>query len=197
MLKEIRTRGDIILFIDELHTLVGAGAAEGAIDAASILKPMLARGELQTIGATTLDEYRKHLEKDAALERRFQPIKVEEPTVAHTIEILKGLRDRYEEHHRVTITDQALVAAANLADRYISDRHLPDKAIDLIDEAGSRLRIKRMQTPPDYKELENEIAEVVAQEEGGRRGPALRRGRPPARPREGAARPRRRPRTPR
>jgi ATP-dependent Clp protease ATP-binding subunit ClpC len=161
VLKEIKTRGDIILFIDELHTLVGAGAAEGAIDAASILKPMLARGELQTIGATTLDEYRKHLEKDAALERRFQPIKVEEPSVAHTIEILKGLRDRYEQHHRVTITDQALVAAANLADRYISDRHLPDKAIDLIDEAGSRLRIKRMQTPPDYKELENRIADVV------------------------------------
>jgi ATP-dependent Clp protease ATP-binding subunit ClpC len=161
VLKEIKTRGDIILFIDELHTLVGAGAAEGAIDAASILKPMLARGELQTIGATTLDEYRKHLEKDAALERRFQPIKVEEPTVAHTIEILKGLRDRYESHHRVTITDQALVAAANLADRYISDRHLPDKAIDLIDEAGSRLRIKRMETPPDYKELETKIAEVV------------------------------------
>ncbi len=161
VLKEIKTRGDIILFIDELHTLVGAGAAEGAIDAASILKPMLARGELQTIGATTLDEYRKHLEKDAALERRFQPIKVEEPSVAHTIEILKGLRERYEAHHRVTITDQALVAAANLADRYISDRQLPDKAIDLIDEAGSRLRIKRMQTPPDYKELENEIADVV------------------------------------
>ena len=155
VLKEIRTRGDIILFIDELHTLVGAGAAEGAIDAASILKPMLARGELQTIGATTLDEYRKHLEKDSALERRFQPIKVEEPSVAHTIEILKGLRDRYETHHRVTITDQALVAAANMADRYISDRHLPDKAIDLIDEAGSRLRIKRMSTPPDFKELEN------------------------------------------
>ncbi len=163
VLKEIRTRGDIILFIDEIHTLVGAGAAEGAIDAASILKPMLARGELQTIGATTLDEYRKHLEKDAALERRFQPVKVEEPTVAHTIEILKGLRDRYETHHRVTITDQALVAAANLADRYISDRHLPDKAIDLIDEAGSRLRIKRMETPADYKELENSIAQVVQQ----------------------------------
>ncbi|MEM9613457.1 MAG: ATP-dependent Clp protease ATP-binding subunit [Actinomycetota bacterium] len=162
VLKEIKTRGDIILFIDELHTLVGAGAAEGAIDAASILKPMLARGELQTIGATTLDEYRKHLEKDAALERRFQPIKVEEPTVEHTIEILKGLRDRYESHHRVTITDQALVASANLADRYISDRHLPDKAIDLIDEAGSRLRIKRMSTPPAFKELENEIAEVTA-----------------------------------
>jgi len=163
VLKEIRTRGDIILFIDELHTLVGAGAAEGAIDAASILKPMLARGELQTVGATTLDEYRKHLEKDAALERRFQKIVVDEPTVAHTIEILKGLRDRYESHHRVTITDQALVAAANLADRYISDRHLPDKAIDLIDEAGSRLRIKRMDTPPDYKEVENQIAQVQQQ----------------------------------
>ena len=161
VLKEIKTRGDIILFIDELHTLVGAGAAEGAIDAASILKPMLARGELQTIGATTLEEYRKYLEKDAALERRFQPIRVEEPTLSHTIEILKGLRDRYESHHRVTITDQALVAAANLADRYIADRHLPDKAIDLIDEAGSRLRIKRMETPPDYTEIENNIAEIV------------------------------------
>ncbi|MDG1489620.1 MAG: Clp protease N-terminal domain-containing protein, partial [Actinomycetota bacterium] len=161
VLKEIKNRGDIILFIDELHTLVGAGAAEGAIDAASILKPMLARGELQTIGATTIEEYRKYLEKDAALERRFQPIRVEEPTLAHTIEILKGLRERYEAHHRVTITDQALVAAANLADRYIADRQLPDKAIDLIDEAGSRLRIKRMATPPDYKEIENKIAEVV------------------------------------
>ncbi|MFZ9292282.1 MAG: ATP-dependent Clp protease ATP-binding subunit, partial [Ilumatobacteraceae bacterium] len=160
VLKEIKTRGDIILFIDEIHTLVGAGAAEGAIDAASILKPMLARGELQTIGATTTDEYRKHLEKDPALERRFQPVKVEEPTVAHTIEILKGVRDKYESHHRVTITDQAIVAAANLADRYISDRHLPDKAIDLIDEAGSRLRIKRMQTPPDLKEIETQIAGV-------------------------------------
>ena len=160
VLKEIRTRGDIILFIDELHTLVGAGAAEGAIDAASILKPMLARGELQTIGATTLDEYRKHLEKDAALERRFQPIKVEEPSLSHTIEILKGLRDRYESHHGVTITDQAVVAAANLADRYIADRYLPDKAIDLIDEAGSRLRIRRMATPPDYKAIEDDIARV-------------------------------------
>jgi ATP-dependent Clp protease ATP-binding subunit ClpC len=165
VLKEIRTRGDIILFIDELHTLVGAGAAEGAIDAASILKPMLARGELQTIGATTLDEYRKHLEKDAALERRFQPIKVDEPSVTHTIEILKGLRERYEAHHRVTITDQAIVAAANLADRYISDRHLPDKAIDLIDEAGSRLRIRRMQAPPDYRELEDEIAKARKEKE--------------------------------
>jgi len=161
VLKEIRTRGDIILFIDELHTLVGAGAAEGAIDAASILKPMLARGELQTIGATTLEEYRKYLEKDAALERRFQPITVDEPTLSHTIEILKGLRDRYEQHHRVTITDQALVAAANLADRYIADRHLPDKAIDLIDEAGSRLRIKRMSTPPDFKEIETKLADVT------------------------------------
>ena len=160
VLKEIRTRGDIILFIDELHTLVGAGAAEGAIDAASILKPMLARGELQTIGATTLDEYRKHLEKDAALERRFQPIKVEQPSLSHTIEILKGLRDRYEAHHGVTITDQAVVAAANLADRYIADRYLPDKAIDLIDEAGSRLRIRRMATPADYKAIEDEIAKV-------------------------------------
>jgi len=160
VLKEIRTRGDIILFIDEVHTLVGAGAAEGAIDAASILKPMLARGELQTIGATTLDEYRKHFEKDAALERRFQPIKVEQPTVSHTIEILKGLRDRYESHHSVTITDQALVAAANLADRYVADRFLPDKAIDLIDEAGSRLRIRRMTTPPGYKKLEDEINRI-------------------------------------
>jgi len=160
VLKEIRTRGDIILFIDEIHTLVGAGAAEGAIDAASILKPMLARGELQTIGATTLDEYRKHFEKDAALERRFQPVKVEEPDVSHTIEILKGIRDKFESHHKVTITDQALVAAANLADRYIADRHLPDKAIDLIDEAGSRLRMKRMTTPPDLKELDGRITAV-------------------------------------
>ncbi len=160
VLKEITTRGDIILFIDELHTLVGAGAAEGAIDAASILKPMLARGELQTIGATTIDEYRKHLEKDAALERRFQPITVEEPSVGHTIEILKGLRDRYEAHHRVTITDDALVAAGNLADRYISDRFLPDKAIDLIDEAGSRLRIRRLTAPPDLQDLEEEAGRI-------------------------------------
>ncbi len=165
VLKEIRTRGDIVLFIDELHTLVGAGAAEGAIDAASILKPMLARGELQTIGATTRDEYRKHLEKDAALERRFQPINVEEPTVAHTIEILKGLRDRYEAHHRVNFTDDALVAAANLADRYISDRFLPDKAIDLIDEAGSRMRIRRMTAPPDVREVDEKIADVRLKKE--------------------------------
>src|SRR6476619_5366638 len=160
VLKEIKTRGDIILFIDELHTLVGAGAAEGAIDAASILKPMLARGELQTIGATTLDEYRKYVEKDAALERRFQPIQVGEPTVAHTIEILKGLRDRYEAHHRITITDDALVSAATLADRYISDRYLPDKAIDLIDEAGARMRIRRMTAPPDLRDFDEKLAAV-------------------------------------
>ena len=166
VLKEIKTRGDIVLFIDEMHTLVGAGAAEGAIDAASILKPMLARGEQQTIGATTLDEYRKYVEKDAALERRFQPIQVAEPTLAHTIEILKGLRDRYESHHRVSITDAALVAAATLADRYISDRFLPDKAIDLIDEAGARLRIRRMTAPPDLREFDERIADVRREKEG-------------------------------
>ncbi|GAA1174610.1 ATP-dependent Clp protease ATP-binding subunit [Ornithinimicrobium humiphilum] len=165
VLKEIRTRGDIILFIDEIHTLVGAGAAEGAIDAASILKPMLARGELQTIGATTLDEYRKHIEKDAALERRFQPIQVNEPTLAHAIEILKGLRDRYEAHHRVSITDGALVAAATMADRYINDRFLPDKAIDLIDEAGARLRIRRMTAPPDLREFDEKIAHAKREKE--------------------------------
>src|ERR671916_540256 len=165
VLKEIKTRGDVVLFIDEIHTLVGAGAAEGAIDAASILKPMLARGELQTIGATTLDEYRKHLEKDAALERRFQPIQVAEPSIAHTIEMLKGLRDRYEAHHRVTITDEALVSAATLADRYISDRFLPDKAIDLIDEAGSRLRIRRMTAPADLREYDDKIADVRQRKE--------------------------------
>ncbi|GAB3072434.1 ATP-dependent Clp protease ATP-binding subunit [Phycicoccus sp. Root101] len=165
VLKEIRTRGDIILFIDEIHTLVGAGAAEGAIDAASILKPMLARGELQTIGATTLDEYRKHIEKDSALERRFQPIQVAEPTLSHAIEILKGLRDRYEAHHRVSITDAALVSAANLADRYINDRFLPDKAIDLIDEAGARLRIRRMTAPPDLREFDDKIAAVRLEKE--------------------------------
>ena len=165
VLKEIRTRGDIILFIDEIHTLVGAGAAEGAIDAASILKPMLARGELQTIGATTLDEYRKHIEKDAALERRFQPIQVKEPSVEHTTQILRGLRDRYEAHHRVSITDGALVAAAQLAHRYISDRFLPDKAIDLIDEAGARLRIRRMTAPPALKLMDEEISTVRLEKE--------------------------------
>src|SRR2546421_207159 len=165
VLKEIRTRGDIILFIDELHTLVGAGAAEGAIDAASILKPMLARGELQTIGATTLDEYRKYIEKDAALERRFQPVQVGEPTVEHTIAILKGLRDRYEAHHRVSITDGAMVAAATLADRYINDRFLPDKAIDLIDEAGARMRIRRMTAPPDLRDFDEKIADARREKE--------------------------------
>ncbi|WP_313813044.1 ATP-dependent Clp protease ATP-binding subunit [Glutamicibacter sp.] len=165
VLKEIRTRGDIILFIDEIHTLVGAGAAEGAIDAASILKPMLARGELQTIGATTLDEYRKNIEKDAALERRFQPIQVKEPSVELTTQILRGLRDRYEAHHRVTITDGALQAAAQLAHRYISDRFLPDKAVDLIDEAGARLRIQRMTAPPALKEMDEEIATVRLEKE--------------------------------
>ena len=157
VLKEIRTRGDIILFIDEIHTLVGAGAAEGAIDAASILKPMLARGELQTIGATTLDEYRKNIEKDAALERRFQPIQVPEPTLADAVLIMKGLRDKYEAHHKVTITDSALAASVNLSDRYINDRFLPDKAIDLIDEAGAKLRITRMSAPPEVKELDEQI----------------------------------------
>jgi ATP-dependent Clp protease ATP-binding subunit ClpC len=163
VLKEIRQRGDIVLFIDELHTLVGAGAAEGAIDAASILKPMLARGELQTIGATTLAEYRKHLEKDAALERRFQPITVDEPSVTDTIEILKGNRELYEQHHRVVITDEGIVAAANLADRYITDRFLPDKAIDLVDEAGSRMRLKKLSKPPEIKDLDDRIALMTAE----------------------------------
>ena len=157
VIKEIRGRGDIILFIDELHNLVGAGAAEGAIDAASILKPALSRGELQTIGATTMEEYRKHLERDAALERRFQPIKVEEPTVDHTIDILRGLRDRYEAHHKVRITDDAIVAASRLAQRYISDRYLPDKAIDLIDEAASRLRMRAMTAPPYVRDKEDQL----------------------------------------
>ena len=165
VLKEIRTRGDIILFIDEIHTLVGAGAAEGAIDAASILKPMLARGELQTIGATTLDEYRKNIEKDAALERRFQPIQVPEPTLADSVLIMKGLRDKYEAHHKVTITDGALAASVNLSDRYINDRFLPDKAIDLIDEAGAKLRISRMSSPPEVKELEEQIVEARRRKE--------------------------------
>jgi len=165
VMKEITLRGDIILFIDELHNLVGAGAAEGAIDAASILKPALARGELQTIGATTLDEYRKYLERDAALERRFQQVRVEEPSIDESVQILRGLRDRYEAHHRVKITDEALRAAAVLADRYIQDRHLPDKAIDLIDEAGSRVRIRTMSAPPRYRELEEEIEKVRSDKE--------------------------------
>ena len=165
VMKEITQRGDIVLFIDELHNLVGAGAAEGAIDAASILKPALARGELQTIGATTLDEYRKYLERDAALERRFQQIRVEEPSVDETVQILRGLRDRYEAHHRCKISDDALAAAATLADRYIQDRHLPDKAIDLIDEAASRMRIRTMTAPPRYRELEEEIEKVRKEKE--------------------------------
>ena len=165
VLKEINQRGDIILFIDEIHTLVGAGAAEGAIDAASLLKPKLARGELQTIGATTLDEYRKHIEKDAALERRFQPVQVDEPSIEDTIQILKGLRDRYEAHHRVSYTDDALKAAANLSDRYINDRFLPDKAVDLLDEAGARMRIKRMTAPDSLREVDDRIAEVRKEKE--------------------------------
>ena len=163
--KEIRTRGDIITFIDEIHTLVGAGAAEGAIDAASILKPMLARGELQTIGATTLDEYRKHFEKDAALARRFQSVQVNEPSLPHTINILKGLRDRYEAHHKVSITDGAIVAAASLSDRYVTDRFLPDKAIDLLDEAGARLRLSILSSPPELREIEERIVAVRVEKE--------------------------------
>ncbi|MEX3517503.1 ATP-dependent Clp protease ATP-binding subunit [Corynebacterium camporealensis] len=165
VLKEINQRGDIILFIDEIHTLVGAGAAEGAIDAASLLKPKLARGELQTIGATTLEEYRKHIEKDAALERRFQPVKVEEPSLDDTIAILRGLRDKYEAHHRVSYTDDALKAAASLSDRYINDRYLPDKAVDLLDEAGARMRIKRMTAPEGLREVDDRIAEVRKEKE--------------------------------
>ena len=163
--KEIKTRGDIIVFIDEIHTLVGAGSAEGAIDAANILKPMLARGEMQTIGATTLDEYKKHFEKDAALERRFQSVLVDEPSVQHTINILKGLRDKYEAFHKVTITDEAIVAAVQLSDRYVSDRQLPDKAIDLIDEAGARLRLSVLSSPPELRELDEKIAKVRAEKE--------------------------------
>ena len=160
VLKEIKSRGDIVLFIDEIHTLVGAGAAEGAIDAASILKPMLARGELQTVGATTLEEYRKYLEKDSALERRFQPVQVEEPSLTDTIDILMGLKDRYELHHSVRFTDQAIVSAANLADRYLADRFLPDKAIDLIDEAGSRMRIHRSSDMPEIAEIDTKLGDV-------------------------------------
>ena len=174
VMKEIAQRGDIILFIDELHNLVGAGAAEGAIDAASILKPALARGELQTIGATTLDEYRKYLERDSALERRFQQIRVEEPSIDDTVQILRGLRDRYEAHHRVRITDEALVAAAQLSSRYIQDRHLPDKAIDLIDEAASRMRIRTMGSPPRYKELEDEVETTRRDKEARDRAAGLR-----------------------
>ena len=170
VLKEIKTRGDIVLFIDEIHTIVGAGSADGALGASDMLKPMLARGELQTIGATTTDEYRKYIEKDAALERRFQPIQVHEPTIAETIEILKGLRSRYENHHHVTITDGALQSAAELSSRYIQDRNLPDKAIDLIDEAGARLRIKRLTAPPELKELDDKIAKISADKDEAIKG---------------------------
>merc|ERR1712146_785329 len=160
IMEEIHQAGNVILFIDELHTLVGAGGAEGAIDASNILKPALARGELQCIGATTLDEYRKNIEKDAALERRFQPIQVDEPSVEDTVAILKGLRDRYEAHHRINISDEALEAAAKLSNRYVSDRFLPDKAIDLIDEASSKVRLKSHTTPSNLKEIEQEIDKV-------------------------------------
>lgn len=165
VLKEIQTRGDVVLFIDEIHTIVGAGSADGAMGASDMLKPMLARGELQTIGATTTDEYRKYIEKDAALERRFQPIQVNEPSIADTIEILKGLRKNYEDHHKVTITDEALQAAAELSSRYIQDRHLPDKAIDLIDEAGARLRIRRLTAPPELKEMDTKITDLKSQKD--------------------------------
>src|ERR1700732_537065 len=166
VMDEIRgAAGEIILFIDELHTLVGAGAAEGAIDASNIIKPALARGELQCIGATTLNEFRKYIEKDSALERRFQPVMVGEPSVEETVEILKGLRDRYEAHHKVQITDEALVAAAKLSDRYISDRFLPDKAVDLIDEASSRVRLQATLPPQEIRDIENEIRKVKTEKE--------------------------------
>ncbi len=165
IMDEIRSAGNVILVIDEVHTLIGAGAAEGAIDAANILKPALARGELQCIGATTLDEYRKHIERDAALERRFQPVMVGEPSVSETVEILYGLRERYEQHHKLKIMDEALEAAAKLSDRYISDRYLPDKAIDLIDEAGSRVRLINSQLPPAAKELDKELRQVLKEKD--------------------------------
>ena len=165
IMEEIKSAGNVILVIDEVHTLIGAGAAEGAIDAANILKPALARGELQCIGATTLDEYRKHIERDAALERRFQPVMIGEPSIKDTIEILKGLRERYEQHHRLKITDEALDAAANLGDRYISDRFLPDKAIDLIDEAGSRVRLLNSKLPPEAKEVDKELRKIQKSKE--------------------------------
>ena len=165
IMEEIKSAGNVILVIDEVHTLIGAGAAEGAIDAANILKPALARGELQCIGATTLDEYRKHIERDAALERRFQPVMVGEPSIEDTIEILKGLRERYEQHHRLKITDEALEAAAHLGDRYISDRFLPDKAIDLIDEAGSRVRLINSKLPPEAKQIDKELRQIQKQKE--------------------------------
>ena len=170
IIDEIRVANNVILIIDEVHTLIGAGAAEGAIDAANILKPALARGEMQCIGATTLEEYRKHIEKDSALERRFQPVMVGEPSVEETIEILYGLRDRYEKHHKLVISDEALSAAAKFADQYIADRFLPDKAIDLIDEAGSRVRLMNSQLPPAARELDKELREVLKQKDEAVRG---------------------------
>ena len=165
MMDEIRKTGDIILFIDEMHTIIGAGAAEGAIDASNILKPALSKGEIHAIGATTLDEYRKYVEKDPALERRFQPVMVGEPTVEEAVQILNGLRDRYEAHHQVRITDEAIKAAVEMSDRYISDRFLPDKAIDLIDEAASRVRLQSFTTPPDLKELESQQENLMKEKE--------------------------------
>merc|ERR1712100_226598 len=170
IMEEIKSAGNVILVIDEVHTLIGAGAAEGAIDAANILKPALARGELQCIGATTLDEYRKHIERDAALERRFQPVQVPEPSVDDTVDILYGLRDRYEKHHKLVISDEAVVAAAKFADQYIADRFLPDKAIDLIDEAGSRVRLLNSQLPPAARELDRELREILKQKDEAVRG---------------------------
>ena len=165
IIEELRNTNDAVLFIDELHTLVGAGAAEGAIDAANILKPPLSRGELQCIGATTLDEYRKYIERDAALERRFQPVMVEEPTLEQTIEILMGIRERYEQHHKVTITDDAVKAAADLSIRYITDRHLPDKAIDLIDEAGSRVRLRHSSAPPALRAAQKDLERITKEKD--------------------------------
>ena len=188
VMDEIRgAAGEIILFIDELHTLVGAGAAEGAIDASNIIKPALARGELQCIGATTLNEFRKHIEKDSALERRFQPIMVGEPTVEETIEILKGLRDRYEAHHKVQITDEALAAAAKLSDRYITDRFLPDKAVDLIDEASSRVRLQAMLPPPAIREADAQLRKLIAEKEAVVKNPRVRQSRKHQRSRREAA----------
>ena len=172
-----RSEGEIILFIDELHTVVGAGAAQGALDASNMLKPALARGELQCVGATTLDEYHKHIEKDSALERRFAPVFVEEPNVEDTIKMLQGLRDRYEAHHKVSFSEEALIAAARLSDRYVSDRHLPDKAIDLMDEAAAKLRVALYSLPPDLKDLKTEIDRAGSRRRTGWFGARLRTGR--------------------
>lgn len=175
LMEEVKQSDDIIMMIDEVHTLIGAGAAEGAIDAANILKPALARGELQCIGATTLDEYRKHIEKDAALERRFQPVRVPEPSVDETVQILQGLRDRYEAHHKLRYTDDALDAAAKYSEQYISDRFLPDKAIDLIDEAGSRVRLRHAQVPEEARDLDKQLRQLMKEKEAAVRGQDLRK----------------------